>query len=290
MVRVGRFVSPDPLLSSGKPSVPQSWNRYTYCLNNPLNLTDPSGLDWGVARYKRHGQWVDEYRWFGGKVGKYRGKDFKPVSFGKGGHLDVTDINGNVNRLRNDANIPLERFNAPDMRILEEGAGFRNAAIGGFHGGFPFGKQIMDGLGVHADEDSSEYLASKKANFAFSTALSAASLGTAIKGASAAANAADDVAGGTNRIYSARVLLRSADDVGPNHNFPMTFDSNIFSQGTRTVTRNFFKVDRQALSNDAVMYRLPGTINGHKGTYEIGVRLSNSGRTEVITHRFFNPR
>jgi RHS repeat-associated protein len=38
----GRFMSPDPL--SGSPSNPQSWNRYAYVNNNPLNATDPSGL------------------------------------------------------------------------------------------------------------------------------------------------------------------------------------------------------------------------------------------------------
>jgi RHS repeat-associated protein len=42
----GRFSSPDPLLSSGREAEPQSWNRYNYCSNNPLNIIDPSGLDW----------------------------------------------------------------------------------------------------------------------------------------------------------------------------------------------------------------------------------------------------
>jgi RHS repeat-associated protein len=40
----GRFSSPDPLLSSGRPWDPQSWNRYAYGLNNPLRYTDPTGL------------------------------------------------------------------------------------------------------------------------------------------------------------------------------------------------------------------------------------------------------
>ena len=37
-----RFMSPDPL--SGSPGNPQSWNRYSYVNNNPLNATDPSGM------------------------------------------------------------------------------------------------------------------------------------------------------------------------------------------------------------------------------------------------------
>ena len=58
---VGRFISPDPFFSpniainifyktnSKKGSsffiVPQKLNRYSYCLNNPLNSIDPSGFD-----------------------------------------------------------------------------------------------------------------------------------------------------------------------------------------------------------------------------------------------------
>jgi RHS repeat-associated protein len=40
----GRFMSVDPI--SGKESVPQSWNRYIYALNNPLFFIDPDGLEW----------------------------------------------------------------------------------------------------------------------------------------------------------------------------------------------------------------------------------------------------
>ncbi|MGH9941342.1 MAG: DUF4214 domain-containing protein [Pyrinomonadaceae bacterium] len=41
---MGRFTSPDPLLSSGEIEDPQTWNRYSYVLNNPLLYTDPLGL------------------------------------------------------------------------------------------------------------------------------------------------------------------------------------------------------------------------------------------------------
>lgn len=40
----GRFTSPDPLLASGRSALPQSWNRYSYALNNPLQLVHPTGL------------------------------------------------------------------------------------------------------------------------------------------------------------------------------------------------------------------------------------------------------
>src|SRR5713226_7948449 len=40
----GRFTGPDSLLASAKPIMPQSWNRYAYCNNNPLIYVDPTGL------------------------------------------------------------------------------------------------------------------------------------------------------------------------------------------------------------------------------------------------------
>jgi RHS repeat-associated protein len=41
---MGRFMTPDPLLNSGRPGSPQTWNRYSYALNNPLKIVDPTGL------------------------------------------------------------------------------------------------------------------------------------------------------------------------------------------------------------------------------------------------------
>jgi RHS repeat-associated protein len=38
---IGRFISPDTIISN--PANPQSFNRYSYCLNNPLKYIDPSG-------------------------------------------------------------------------------------------------------------------------------------------------------------------------------------------------------------------------------------------------------
>jgi RHS repeat-associated protein len=38
---IGRVLSPDPSVQS--PTYTQNYNRYSYCLNNPLRYTDPSG-------------------------------------------------------------------------------------------------------------------------------------------------------------------------------------------------------------------------------------------------------
>jgi len=40
---LGRFLSVDPV--GGTVGISQSWNRYGYVLNNPLNLVDPFGLE-----------------------------------------------------------------------------------------------------------------------------------------------------------------------------------------------------------------------------------------------------
>ena len=41
----GRWFSPDPYSGSYDFSNPQSLNRYSYVMNNPLTFTDPSGQD-----------------------------------------------------------------------------------------------------------------------------------------------------------------------------------------------------------------------------------------------------
>jgi len=42
---LGRFLSPDPENAGASVDTPQSWNAYSYVLNNPLNFIDPNGLD-----------------------------------------------------------------------------------------------------------------------------------------------------------------------------------------------------------------------------------------------------
>jgi RHS repeat-associated protein len=42
---LGRFMSPDPDNTGASDDNPQSWNAYSYVLNNPINRIDPDGLD-----------------------------------------------------------------------------------------------------------------------------------------------------------------------------------------------------------------------------------------------------
>ena len=48
---IGRFMSADPYIQA--PDDLQSHNRYAYVMNNPLNLTDPSGFSWISKAWKK---------------------------------------------------------------------------------------------------------------------------------------------------------------------------------------------------------------------------------------------
>lgn len=50
---MGRFMSPDPL--GGHLELPQSLNKYAYVMNNPLTLTDSTGLDFSLGCAKDNG-------------------------------------------------------------------------------------------------------------------------------------------------------------------------------------------------------------------------------------------
>jgi len=46
----GRFLTADPASRSIRPGIPQSWNRYSYTIGDPVNRNDPGGTtDWGLV-------------------------------------------------------------------------------------------------------------------------------------------------------------------------------------------------------------------------------------------------
>jgi RHS repeat-associated protein len=61
----GRFTGVDPM--SGQVSDPQSWNRYAYVGNNPVNLTDPTGMNYFIG-----GGAVDQ------DIAEFRPKELEP--------------------------------------------------------------------------------------------------------------------------------------------------------------------------------------------------------------------
>jgi uncharacterized protein RhaS with RHS repeats len=64
---MGRFLSVDPAPDSVLLGMPQSWNHYSYALNNPLNIIDPTGRY--PCRYKLTGSDAETARVPDGTVG-----------------------------------------------------------------------------------------------------------------------------------------------------------------------------------------------------------------------------
>ncbi len=80
--RLGRFLSPDP---AGKAAVdftnPQSINQYVYVLNNPLNLTDPTGMYACVVNCYIAGG-MDSSAWMGGALTNGNSDEFERFDIG----------------------------------------------------------------------------------------------------------------------------------------------------------------------------------------------------------------
>ena len=55
---LGRMLSPDPVVQV--PEYSQNFNRYSYVMNNPMNLTDPSGFSWLGNMFHKVGSWLKE--------------------------------------------------------------------------------------------------------------------------------------------------------------------------------------------------------------------------------------
>ena len=77
----GRFTSPDPLMASAYVENPQSWNRYSYALNNPLRYIDPDGMK-SEPVFRDYKDITDEERRIleNSKVTVGKGKDAQTLS------------------------------------------------------------------------------------------------------------------------------------------------------------------------------------------------------------------
>lgn len=107
-------------MASGKPLIPQSWNRYTYCINSPLILVDPTGMMW-VYHYLDKEKTKIGIAWIeGNKISKdLAAKGYKALDFGGAKSKDVTLTDGSVVRLSANSGNPLQ------LRGPQEGGGDR---------------------------------------------------------------------------------------------------------------------------------------------------------------------
>jgi len=92
----GRWMQPDPYSGSYDFSNPQSFNRYSYVLNNPLSLIDPTGLD--CAEISKASGRMDGGKADDGCLGLDGGSD------GSGGGGDGGTSGGGSNGAYNDPN------------------------------------------------------------------------------------------------------------------------------------------------------------------------------------------
>ncbi len=60
-------------------------------MNSPLVLVDPTGMDWG---YYDLGNGEASIVWFEGKFGKYKGRQYSAINFGKSSSIVVTLVGG----------------------------------------------------------------------------------------------------------------------------------------------------------------------------------------------------
>jgi RHS repeat-associated protein len=56
--QVGRFTTPDPYMAHAGLANPQSWNRYAYVQNDPVNHNDPTGLLACIVESIGESDWV----------------------------------------------------------------------------------------------------------------------------------------------------------------------------------------------------------------------------------------
>ncbi|MFN8520944.1 MAG: RHS repeat-associated core domain-containing protein [Chloroflexota bacterium] len=276
------FLTRDPV--RGVPAVPATGAPYAYALGDPLRHTDPSG------------RFVAALGGMPGGLLEALGLGGAPGPLGPGAPF--------VNPGCLTGQYPVCRDGYPVTAYVPRGQGFD---LGGWFdvaldavGFVPVVGDAVD-LG-RAGFDAARWALTGDENAGFQALLNAGaavpwvgSLGKqALKHADEVADVVTGVArverrAATSKIYSARVLERMADEPGPLHNFPGSFDDVVFSQGTRTVQSDFYRLPRANLGPDSVQYMLPGSLNGRTGSYEIFTRPSTSGRTEVVMHRFFRP-
>ena len=131
---VGRFLSPDPFVQNA--NYADGYNRYAYCLNNPLNYTDPSGYVTEASEKA----YINSY-WYqrdshpsapggGGGVGPVEmGPDFEEYMISKGYVLEVNEYGISDWILKNEDNT----ISRADISAFLE-KGFIIAYIGEMYG------------------------------------------------------------------------------------------------------------------------------------------------------------
>jgi RHS repeat-associated protein len=147
---MGRFLTVDR--RSGHLKSPQSFNRYTYTRNDPINGTDPTGLNlwsriWGIIRSifdgdgEQEEEWDDWGGWGGGGGGEVAQPELPPEGGGGGGSggvptpvLHVANISKsgtNYNAVRGRLNEIVNSIDSDCLSFLESGGNKLSAYVSG---------------------------------------------------------------------------------------------------------------------------------------------------------------
>jgi RHS repeat-associated protein len=191
----GRFTAVDPLLVSGKPGNPQTFNRYAYVGGNPLKRVDPNGTTWYVKFVMVKGTTIVDYVepvWCEKQCGhQYKwGQVYHNVDAGGGrkAKLDASwvfysSIEQMYVAVDFFENRPNARFSNPEDAIAQLQTWNRQAALNFIMGalsGYSFTVDITGAGGLVGETGSSMYQAGERAGTALSIVAMATGAGGVI--------------------------------------------------------------------------------------------------------------
>jgi RHS repeat-associated protein len=135
----GRFMSPDPGNVGASSYDPQSWNAYSYAENDPLNMSDPTGLDAEPAG--KCGFWCWLFGLFSGGSSSSEGASAGPVIVASySSNPDVTSQRG-----RNVSNAPIPGTNFTNGELIRGSAELQGQAADALLSAL----EIIDPTGVY---------------------------------------------------------------------------------------------------------------------------------------------
>lgn len=134
---VGRMLSPDNYIQ--EPGNTQSYNRYSYCVNNPLKYTDPSGNSWAELAYSLIGAYAGGVAANGGELNPLHWSPTNPGTYfgiiggAAIGYMGANGTTFNFNTNISGVTLPLARATVGlSSTILS--LGFGGEAYGGYLG------------------------------------------------------------------------------------------------------------------------------------------------------------
>jgi RHS repeat-associated protein len=132
----GRLTAVDPLMASADMGNPQTFNGYVYTGNNPINLTDPSGLNWCRNTSTGTPRWSGQNVACNGKTEEdITGKSREVATPGHIGN-QYAGVGDSVT-FNSDGSVTVHRSTAPHQAAVRNGQRVQSAAGGGTPAGHP---------------------------------------------------------------------------------------------------------------------------------------------------------